>query len=1057
MIKTFKSLILTTVLLISSTQLFATHVAGGNIAYRCTGIPNQFIITLTAYRDCDAFANLGNTASISISNDCGFNTPTNLIVNRIEITEVSQICTAELPNTSCDGTGALEGMEKQVFTGIITLPDTCDSWTFSWSACNRNAVTNLANSDGECFYIETTLNSGTQACNNSPTINAQPIPYVCSGQQVTYDYGILEPDGDSLTFEFVDPLDNATTTIAFNPPYTTAQPIPGIAIDLNTGQITFNTTLTGNFVVAVLIKEYNQCDELVGTMIHDIQFVIEVCTNQVPQVVTTPSVITNFNNFGTNAQLVGDNQIKLCTGDQFCFNISFDDVDPNTQVLLSSNVDAFLPGATFNTVPGNPATATICWTYTQGYTGSVISVNATDDACPVPGFANYVIDLDVPPAVFPGEDSTFFLCGDEGVINLFDYLGGFFQINGEWQAPNGDSISNFQSVDNMTSGVYTYIVFPDSAAAADCGVAPNPCVEADSSELTITIGNLDVFFDDANVINESCTDMFDGQASIGPVTGNLGPFSVVWTSPYSGVHFDTIVNAGGSSSVFDLYQDETGANPWLVTVTDQNGCSWSKTFQILEGAMNIVPTIGQPTCFGQATGSLIVNNVVAGQAVATDFFITNIDGDTLNESPTNPGSYFNLINNVNAGTYIVYATDDFGCESANQFQITEPHPGPISVALNLFHPDCHQTPEGVITVLDAFNTDSDIDDIFFAWSPIPPGNSTATITGKTTLVNCLPGTYTLVINDEAGCTNDTVITILDRVPLAANVNVFSNTYCRTASFQSGNGVVVAETAVDSAGTGSVDYRWKHLVSGAESKNSTFVVREPGNLELTIFDAFGCSYVDTIYVDSINPVADFLLTSPGFFVDGIYEGEEELKIKLENLSTGFSQENNPNSDTIFEINFNHQNVGGQGNWFFSFDYDEKPDTAYNAVNINETTTYEVCLVAKNFNDCRDTICKDVIVHKKPELIIPNVFTPGSEPNINFYFPGAGYPEFQATVFNRYGVPVFEFTSITDQWDGTHYKTGKPCVDGVYSITYKGSTSNGSVTEGNGQVHLIRHKP
>ena len=1057
MIKTIKNLILSAVFIVSSAPLFATHVAGGNIAYQCTGIPNQFLFTLTVFRDCDSGANLGVNQILDVSNDCGFTLTTPLAVTRILVEEVSQICVAELPNTSCDGTGALEGMEKQVFTGIYTLPDTCDSWTFSWDACNRNDVTNIQNADGNCFYVETTLNSGTQACNNSPTINAQPIPYVCANQQVTYDFGILEPDGDSLTFEFILPLDLNAGPIAYQPPYTLAQPIPGISLDFNTGQISFNYSIVGNFAIAILIKEYNQCDELVGTMVHDFQFVIETCTNQVPQVVSTPTVITSFNNFGTNAQLLNDNQIKLCTGDQFCFDISFNDVDPNTNILLSSNATLFLPGATFVTAPGNPATATICWTYVQGYTGSVISINATDDACPVPGFATYVVDLDVPPAVFPGEDSTFLLCGDEGVINLFEYLGGFFQINGQWQDPAGSDISNFQDVANMTPGVYSYIVVPDTASASLCGILPNPCVEGDTAFLTVGIGNLEVFSDLNNIVNESCTDMFDGQYSIGPITGNLGPFTVTWNSPYSGVHFTEMVNTGGGSSQTNLYQDEAGANPWVVTVTDQNGCTWSQAFNILEGAMNIVPTIGIPTCYGQATGSLIVNNIANdGNPIPTDFYITNSDGDTINEDPNNPGQYLNVINTVNSGTYIVYATDDFGCEAANQFIIDEPFPGPISLGLNLVHPDCHQTAEGVIIVAGIFNTDTDIDDIAYQWAPIPAGNA-PNGPGRTSLINCLPGEYTVVMVDGNGCSNDTVINILDKDPLTAHLDVASKTYCRTAAWQSGNGVVTAENVPDSSGTGALAYTWRHLVSGAESHNSTFVVREPGDLELTLVDAFGCTFTDTIYVDSINPVAAFELTSAEFYIPEVCEGEEELKIRMINLSTGFAQDGNPNSDTIFQHNFNTTDVNGDGKWFFTFDLDDKPDTSYFGVNENEPTVYSVCLIAKNFNDCSDTTCKDVIVHRTPNLVTPNVFTPGTVPNNEFFFPGQGYPEFKATVFNRYGVPVFEFNSISDKWDGNHYKTGKACVDGVYSYTYKGATSNGTPKSGNGQVHLIRHKP
>ena len=55
--------------------------------------------------------------------------------------------------------------------------------------------------------------------------------------------------------------------------------------------------------MTILIKEYNQDGDLVGTLMHDIQFVVETCTNTPP---VAPVAITNFNNFGTSASLTGN-------------------------------------------------------------------------------------------------------------------------------------------------------------------------------------------------------------------------------------------------------------------------------------------------------------------------------------------------------------------------------------------------------------------------------------------------------------------------------------------------------------------------------------------------------------------------------------------------------------------------------------------------------------------------------------------------------------------------------------------------------------------------------
>ena len=103
----------------------------------------------------------------------------------------------------------------------------------------------------------------------------------------------------------------------------------------------------------------------------------------------------------------------------------------------------------------------------------------------------------------------------------------------------------------------------------------------------------------------------------------------------------------------------------------------------------------------------------------------------------------------------------------------------------------------------------------------------------------------------------------------------------------------------------------------------------------------------------------------------------------------------------------------------------------------------------------------MVWDRPDLTLPNVFTPGSSEssgdgaNDVFFFPNVGITEFEAVVVNRWGVTLFEFTSIDDVWDGTD-KSGSECPDGVYFYTYKATATNGTVFEGQGNIHLLRQK-
>jgi len=397
------------VLTLTFNSLFATHIAGGNISYTCTGNPNEYLITLTLFRDCGG-VNAPPGTTIDFSNTCGFANPNlNLVLDNVLTAEISQLCPGVVGQSECNG-GAFPGYEQYVYTGLVTLPGACDSWTLSYDICNRNAATNLTGGTGNCFYVETEIFSATNACNNSPTITTNyPVPYFCNNQPVTHNFGIAEADGNTLQFSFINALDLNGTNIVYNAGFTPTSPITGISIDPNTGEITFTPTMVGNFVITILIEEFDANGNLVGTMIHDTQFVIENCSNQGVQ--PPPPGGTNFQNFGTNATLTNGNVISMCDGDQFCVDVVFSDPDVNDILYLGTNAMTLLPGATFTQTGTNPATGTLCWTYQSGYTGNLISITATDSACPTISFTTFTLQLDIPPPLNVSLNDT--ICGDQ--------------------------------------------------------------------------------------------------------------------------------------------------------------------------------------------------------------------------------------------------------------------------------------------------------------------------------------------------------------------------------------------------------------------------------------------------------------------------------------------------------------------------------------------------------------------------------------------------------------------------------------------------------------------
>lgn len=408
---------------------WASHVPGGNITYECLG-GNQYAITLTLFEDCGSAFETAANETVQISNDCGIGGLTSSsLTNTIFQQEVSQLCTSQIGQSECNG-GTLPGVYMHQWTGIVTLPANCDSWVFSYSSCCRNTSSN-ASSSSDNYYWESVLNSSTAPCNSSPIISGQPIPYNCVNQQVTYNFGVFEPDGNTLVYSLIPASTSATGTVSYTAGFSGASPINGITINSATGEINFLPTMTGNYIVAVLIEEYDAFGNLVGSIIQDFQFEIINCAGNNNPTAPTGG-LTNVTGSGIHT---GGNNIQMCEGDNICFDVTFQD-DPADSVYLTSNIGTLFPGGTFTQVQwiGN-GTATICFTVSSGANPfSVINVNAMDNACPVVGVSSMSIGVTVVSSTYAGADET--ICLSNGV-QLNANGGSSFN----WSLVSGDPIT----------------------------------------------------------------------------------------------------------------------------------------------------------------------------------------------------------------------------------------------------------------------------------------------------------------------------------------------------------------------------------------------------------------------------------------------------------------------------------------------------------------------------------------------------------------------------------------------------------------------------------------
>jgi gliding motility-associated-like protein len=422
--------------LLSSNEVKASHVAGGDFAIECLG-NDSFLVTFNFFRDCD-----GISAPSSLGLD--FNSPcgnVSVTASQDSSIEVSQLCPSAITQSTCNN-GGLPGIEQYYYSAIVVLPPcAAGNWVVDVSISARNPNNNLSSSGS--FYLESEINTDVTPCNNLPQFSAQPIPYVCAGQQVVYNFGVTEVDGDSLDFRFDDPLIGAGNPAGFSGGFSATNPFPvPVTLDPQTGQLTFTPTsamIQGGpsdfWVLKVCVDEYRN-GVLVGTVCRDVQLTVQNCDNYQPYMINPG--IQNFTGSGSQ---VDSNSVVACLGQTFSFDVQFSDsLHPNQSfgdsVTLTTNAGAVLSGVTTTITNGDTATINISGTIPANAPPfSIFTINAVDDACNVAGIASVQFDVTAIPNTYAGPDQI--LCQGVDTADIEVVGGDTFT----WSVISGDPIN----------------------------------------------------------------------------------------------------------------------------------------------------------------------------------------------------------------------------------------------------------------------------------------------------------------------------------------------------------------------------------------------------------------------------------------------------------------------------------------------------------------------------------------------------------------------------------------------------------------------------------------
>ncbi|MCG3165186.1 MAG: hypothetical protein POELPBGB_00948 [Bacteroidia bacterium] len=528
-------------LIVLPQQVNATHLMGGEITVtHVTG--NSYRITQKIYRDC-AGVTLSTTTPVSISSAATGTTNVNL--TRVSITDRSILCPGQV--SRCASSSGVPGIEEHLYQAVVTLNPNVTYTIASNLNARNNAITTLTNAGNQSMYVATTFFTGATGGNSSPQFLNLPIGNFCAGQSASLSPGGFDSNGDAIVYSLINARQAANSSVVYAAGFNGTNPLSsstGVAINPNTGQISFTPSVVNQVsVICVRIDEYRNGVKI-GEIIRDMQIRMINCSGNTP-----PSIPALSN-------------VVVPVGQQYCVNIPVTDVN-NNLITLTAN-SGVIPPATFTiTSSGAGFTNSIfCFTPTALHAGNTfsVSINATDNSCPAPGSSVRSFNITVPAQcnVTIGGSTTPASCGVADGTATASLSGGIAPYQYTWSGPGGFT-SSATSLTGLIAGEYCVTI-----------VDGNSCVG--QTCLTVAGGASQIGLSGTQVDN-----------TCGLANGSLSLSATGGAEPYT---YSLDGGPGQSSGDFS----NLAAGTYTATVTDANGCGASNSFTLVAQADVTPPT-----------------------------------------------------------------------------------------------------------------------------------------------------------------------------------------------------------------------------------------------------------------------------------------------------------------------------------------------------------------------------------------------------------------------------------------------------------------------------------
>jgi PKD repeat protein len=320
----------------------------------------------------------------------------------------------------------------------------------------------------------------------------------------------------------------------------------------------------------------------------------------------------------------------------------------------------------------------------------------------------------------------------------------------------------------------------------------NNCGGSDSENEDIFIPNSEI-----NVVTNTVTDAdcgINNGVAIVSATGGSQPYSYSWTNGDQGVIADSL-----------------GSGIYVVTVTDNNGCSTEAISSVSDdqGPVILLENILDNECFGEDNGVITVS--ILGGAPPYDILWSN--GDATED-----------IFNLEAGPYEIFVTDANGCFSAKSFTVEQPQESVVSVFTQ--PADC-----GLNNGVAAATISDAVPPFNFIW---PNTSGSGSETG-----GLAPGVYDLMVIDGNTCLLHATFAINEtNAPIVVTDSIADPT-C--------SGALSAIYISTIGGVGPFDFTWSN---GTSNEDLTNVL--PGEYSVEVEGSNGCSAFMFFDVEMSSP-------------------------------------------------------------------------------------------------------------------------------------------------------------------------------------------------------------